>query len=358
MEIINKIYFSIFIFSLIVLVDLLVKFKRPLILKFYFALLTISAGANALIFTLNLAPNIFVYSTSLCKGLISYSIINVFSILYFSKLQKWVNALGIVYILYETLLFDFVIKNPALFDVIGSQRAMLMLMRTKIEIPLYLNIYRILMTLVFLGLMIYMSYAIIKKQEYQNIYFDKIKSWSKLLIIYTCSMFVIFAPISLIKIATILTYIFSASSFLTAILFVFYRPVFLNRSALKISFGTNFNRDYEYAISELAFINEFYTKLYFLQNDASLENLAKLLNISSNDLYKFIYYKYSMTFNDLVNKNRVDYFIDIIHNPKYLNYTIDALAKEAGFSSRQHLYKPFKKFHGGNPSDIMDAVAV
>jgi AraC-like DNA-binding protein len=65
-----------------------------------------------------------------------------------------------------------------------------------------------------------------------------------------------------------------------------------------------------------------------------------------------------MTFNDLVNKNRVDYFIDIIHNPKYLNFTIDALAKEAGFSSRQHLYKPFKKFHGGNPSDIMDAIAV
>jgi len=32
------------------------------------------------------------------------------------------------------------------------------------------------------------------------------------------------------------------------------------------------------------------------------------------------------------------------------------LAKEVGFSSRQHLYKPFKKFHGGNPSDIVDAV--
>jgi AraC-like DNA-binding protein len=64
-----------------------------------------------------------------------------------------------------------------------------------------------------------------------------------------------------------------------------------------------------------------------------------------------------MTFNDLINKNRVDYFIDIIHNPKYLNFTIDALAREAGFSSRQHLYKPFKKFHGGNPSDIVEAVA-
>ena len=137
---------------------------------------------------------------------------------------------------------------------------------------------------------------------------------------------------------------------------VFYRPNFLNRSALKISLGENFNREAEFMISELDFINEFYTKMYFKQNEASLENLAKILKISSNDLYKFVYFKYSMTFNDLINKNRVDYFIDIIHNPKYLNFTIDALAREAGFSSRQHLYKPFKKFHGGNPSDIVEAV--
>ena len=63
-----------------------------------------------------------------------------------------------------------------------------------------------------------------------------------------------------------------------------------------------------------------------------------------------------MTFNDLVNMNRINYFIDIVNTPKYKNYTIDALAKEVGFSSRQHLYKPFKKFHGGNPSDIIDTV--
>ena len=34
---------------------------------------------------------------------------------------------------------------------------------------------------------------------------------------------------------------------------------------------------------------------------------------------------------------------------------IDALAREVGFSSRQHLNKPFKKFHGGNPSDLIES---
>lgn len=357
MEIINKIYFSIFVFSLIVFADLMVKFKRPIILKIYLSILALGAGLNALIFTIDMPSNYFLFATSMFRGVISYAIINVFTILYIPKFQKTVNVIGVFYVIYEVLLFNYIISYPELFNI-NDQRALLMLMKTKIQFPLYLNIYRILITFAFLAAMAYTTTWVVFKQQHQNIYFDKIKVWSKLLIFFTLLMFVVFAPLSFFKISDVISYVFSILAFLIILFFVFYRPAFLNRSALKISFGSNFNRDSEFAISELEFINEFYTKLYFVQNDASLENLAKVLNISSNDLYKFIYYKYSMTFNDLVNKNRVDYFIDIIHNPKYLNFTIDALAKEAGFSSRQHLYKPFKKFHGGNPSDIMDAIAV
>ncbi len=355
MEIINKLYFSIAVFSLIVFVDLMVKFKRPLILKVYLGILTLTTGLNAFIFTINLPPHIFLYASSIAKGLMAFSIINIFTVLYFPKYQKWINLLGFFYIIYEVILFKYVFENPQLFERY-PQTAMIMLMKTKIVLPLYMNIYRISLTFAFLVAMLYTSGSVLFKQNYQNIYFDKIKTWSKMLVYFTIFMFLMFAPVSFFELHEIFSYSVSVISFILIELFVFYRPAFLNRSALKISFGSNFNKDSEYAISELEFINEFYTKLYFVNNDASLENLAKLLNISSNDLYKFIYYKYSMTFNDLVNKNRVDYFIDIIHNPKYLNYTIDALAKEAGFSSRQHLYKPFKKFHGGNPSDIMDAV--
>ncbi len=357
MEIINKIYFSIFVFSLIVFADLMVKFKRPIILKIYLSILALGAGLNALIFTIDLPSTYFLFATSLFKGVISFAIINVFTILYLPKFQKTVNVIGVFYVIYEFLLFNYITSYPELFNV-NDQRALLMLMKTKIVFPLYLNIYRIIITFAFLAAMAYATTRVVFKQQHQNIYFDKIKVWSKLLIFFTLLMFFVFAPLSFFKLSDLVSYVFSILAFLIILFFVFYRPAFLNRSALKISFGSNFNRDSEFAISELEFINEFYTKLYFVQNDASLENLAKVLNISSNDLYKFIYYKYSMTFNDLVNKNRVDYFIDIIHNPKYLNFTIDALAKEAGFSSRQHLYKPFKKFHGGNPSDIMDAIAV
>lgn len=357
MEIINKLYFSIAIFSLIVFVDIIVKFKRPLILKLYLGALTLITGFNALLFTIDVPTHIFLYASSISKGLMAFSIINIFTILYFPKIQKWLYLLGFFFIIYEVLLFMYVFDN-SLFFAHYPQRPMIMLMKTKILLPLYMNIYRILLAFAFLAAMLYTSSAVIFKHNYQNIYFDKIKIWSKMLSFFTILILILFVPASFIDLPETLSYIISIISFILIELFVFYRPTFLNRSALKISFGYNFNKDSEYAISELEFINEFYTKLYFINNDASLENLAKHLNISSNDLYKFIYYKYNMTFNDLVNKNRIDYFIDIIHYPKYLNYTIDALAKEAGFSSRQHLYKPFKKFHGGNPSDILDAVTL
>lgn len=355
MEIINKIYFSIFVFSLIVFVDLMIKFKRPIIIKFNLCMLSLAAGCFSLMMSLHLDLQYFFFISSILKGVVAFSIINLFTILYFPKLQNRANVLAVVYIIYECFLFNFIFIQQGIHTNINI-KPLLILLVTKIDLPLYLNIFRILISLAILTNILYLCYFIIFKNHQQNIYFDKIKIWVRTIIFHWFFIASIFFIFPLIDIPELITHIIYFFIFLILELYVFYRPVFLNRSSLKISFGNSFNRDTEYAISELDFINEFYTNLYFAKNDASLENLSKILNISSNDLYKFIYYKYSMTFNDLVNKNRVDYFIDIIHNPNYLNYTIDALAKEAGFSSRQHLYKPFKKFHGGNPSDIMDAL--
>ena len=169
-------------------------------------------------------------------------------------------------------------------------------------------------------------------------------------------MLILYLPLSFLKDNDNAGYLISFGIYLTVVLTILYRPVFLNKSSLKISFGDSFSRNVDLNINDLDFVNNFFTNFYFTNPEASLENFAKVLNVGSNDLYKFVYYKYNMTFSDLVNKQRVEYFVDIIHNPKFANFTIDALAKEVGFSSRQHLYKPFKKFHGGNPSDLIDAV--
>ena len=80
------------------------------------------------------------------------------------------------------------------------------------------------------------------------------------------------------------------------------------------------------------------------------------MGVSKDIMFKYIYFKYSLSFDELVNKSRVEYFVEIIKLPKFKDYTIEALALEVGFGSRQRFYQPFKKYHGGNPSDLVDII--
>jgi AraC-like DNA-binding protein len=358
MEFVKTLYFAVFFFSVIVLVDLLIKFKRPLLLKLCFASLIVPVGFASFIYSQNLHPTTFYLYVILSKAIVASAFLNVFSILYFPKFKSLVLSLSLLLIGFTlfSLYYNFNF-NPEYVNQLKGQ-TIVVVRDEGLKVPLVLKIIRALLILSFFIMMIYFLYMITLKFKLNNIYFDKIKKWTVLVFGLSISILILYLPIPIFRTNEIVGHSISVYIYMYILLLVFYRPLFLNRSALKISLGESFNREADFALSELDFINEFYTKLYFTNNDASLDHLAKILKISSNDLYKFVYYKYSMTFNDLVNKNRVDFFIDIIHNPKYLNYTIDALAKEVGFSSRQHLYKPFKKFHGGNPSDIVDAVAV
>ena len=357
MEIIAPLYFSVFIFSILVLVDLMLKFKRPLILKFHFSMLVIAMGGAAFVHYLNNDSGSMILFYTLTKAVSASALMNIFSILYYPKYKLIVNIFSFAIVLLAISVFFYSLYFENICIPSSKQNIIMVVPNEGLDFPWPIRILRLILVLSFYSILFYFIYGIIKKYQYNNIYFDKIKKWTSFILIFCLGLLVLYLPLSLIRNNPDFGNIINVVFYFYILLVVFYRPNFLNKSALKISFGDNFSKDADYAISELDFINEFYTHSYFTRNDASLENLAKIMNISSNDLYKFIYYKYTMTFNDLVNKNRVEYFIDIIHNSKYLNYTIDALAKEAGFSSRQHLYKPFKKFHGGNPSDIVDAIS-
>ena len=94
-----------------------------------------------------------------------------------------------------------------------------------------------------------------------------------------------------------------------------------------------------------------------MQEHATLEHFCTQNSIGSHEyLQDQIVIKYNMSFGNLVNKSRVDYFIELVKSPKFKHYSIDALAKESGFNSRHHLYKPFKKFHGGTPSEFISSI--
>jgi AraC-like DNA-binding protein len=139
------------------------------------------------------------------------------------------------------------------------------------------------------------------------------------------------------------------------LLIILYRPGFINKNGSKISFGFLFNRnDFSLDIKQIDFNFNFYTNLYYKSKNANIEEFSNIMGVNKDMLFKYIYFTYSMSFEELLNKSRVEYFVEIIKDAKFKNYTVEALALEVGFSSRQRFYQPFKKYHGGNPSDLID----
>jgi AraC-like DNA-binding protein len=142
---------------------------------------------------------------------------------------------------------------------------------------------------------------------------------------------------------------------LTLLLTILYRPSFINNNGSKISLGHLFNKnDFSVSIKQIDFNFHFFTSFYFKNKTAEINDFSNIMGVSKEIMFNYIYYTYSMSFDELVNKSRVEYFVEIIKDPKFKNYKVEALALEVGFSSRQRFYLPFKKYHGGNPSDLID----
>ena len=356
MQLVNQLYFSVFVFSAITFFDLLIKFKRPLVLKLILLVLVACLGTASIIHSQYTDTANFVFLFILFKAIISSAFMQIFAILYFPKFKIWVNFISILLIAFTIFSYFYSLKYiPGYLNKL-KQQTIVIVVDEGLTLPIFFKIAKPVLILTFMSTFIYFLYNITINFKISNIYFDKIKKWTIAIFILIINIVTLYLPFPFYKTHPEFGHYITVYLYLYILLVIFYRPHFLNKSALKISLGESFNREGQFAISELDFINEFYTKQFFTNKDASLETLAQSLKIESSELYRFIYNKYDMTFNDMVNKNRVSYFIDIVNNPKYKNYTIDALAKEVGFSSRQHLYKPFKKFHGGNPSDIVDAI--
>jgi hypothetical protein len=142
---------------------------------------------------------------------------------------------------------------------------------------------------------------------------------------------------------------------LVLLLIILYRPSFINKNGSKISLGFLFNKkDFIANISAIDFNFHFFTNFYYKNKEANILEFSTIMEVNKEVLFNYIYFTYSMSFDELINKTRVEYFVEIIKEPKFKNYTVEALAMEVGFSSRQRFYQPFKKYHGGNPSDLID----
>ncbi len=88
----------------------------------------------------------------------------------------------------------------------------------------------------------------------------------------------------------------------------------------------------------------------FLNRQLCIEDVAEMLQTNRKYLSQLINEKFGMNFNSYINKFRVHKARKLLIDPKYSNYTIEAIANESGFHSKATFNTAFKKIAGVTPS--------
>jgi AraC-like DNA-binding protein len=90
----------------------------------------------------------------------------------------------------------------------------------------------------------------------------------------------------------------------------------------------------------------------FLAAGYKIKDLSQELNTPIYLISSFINQEYGKNFNELINDYRVDYITDLLkESPDSQNFTLEAVAKSAGFNSRNTFIGAVKKKSGMTPSN-------
>jgi AraC-like DNA-binding protein len=97
--------------------------------------------------------------------------------------------------------------------------------------------------------------------------------------------------------------------------------------------------------------NHFKNNKPFIASGYKIKDLSSELDIPVYLISSFINQEYGKNFNELINDYRVDYIADVLkESPDSQNFTLEAIAKSAGFNSRNTFIGAVKKKYGKTPS--------
>lgn len=343
-------YFFLFLFSIIVLLDVLIRFKSPARLKIFFSLFVLAILLISFCSFIRTGPGQYFFVIKICKIVIGTSMVQIFSNLYFVQHKKIANIYTIA--AYSFYIFLILYVQIVGYDQVFTKAAVL---NNSYNLPIYLNIFIELDFILFNLFLLYYIYNILFKFSFQNIYFKKVQVWTFCFFIIIISQLLLVSLYAFLDIPSHFKFFVPIVYGLFFLLIILYRPSFINKNGSNISFNFLFNRnDFRSILKEVDFNFHFYTNFYFKSKTADIVEFANIMGVSKEVMFNYIYFTYSMSFDELINKARVEYFVEIIKDSKFKNYTVEALALEVGFNSRQRFYQPFKKYHGGNPSDLID----
>jgi AraC-like DNA-binding protein len=90
----------------------------------------------------------------------------------------------------------------------------------------------------------------------------------------------------------------------------------------------------------------------YIDNSLTLNKLADMLFVTPHNLSETINTKLNQNFFDYINSYRVDEVKRLLKDPGKTNYTLLAIAMEAGFNSKSSFNSIFKKHAGTTPSEF------
>lgn len=109
------------------------------------------------------------------------------------------------------------------------------------------------------------------------------------------------------------------------------------------------NEDYKDEIEKI--VHFFETEKPFLNKELNINQVSVALDIPSRELSFIINNHFGQRFNDFLNKHRIEYITKKINKEFLSNFTIEAIASEAGFASKSTFNLAFKKHHQCTPSE-------
>ena len=336
------------VLALITMLEVMVNFKRPSSLKIILLVILFCIIAHGVAITFYF--NYTVYRRLILIPSAIFIIASLFfiSLLFQNKMSKYLLVFGITIFIFQSIniifyLFVLPVSKSLLVSDIPSAGSAQSLFRIGVLIGiLFLN-----KSLLF---------TIIEKHKSGNIYFKELvfPAIAIIVMVGLICLINILKSISIIQDPIFqLLYLLCYFFYLLLILF---RPKLMNQTDFKVSMMGIFKKENAQTVPFTIFIEVFFTQRYFLNSLGTIEDLSQKTTVSTNTLNEFLLVNYGIGYTDLVNKHRVDYFISLINKGDFVQYTIEALAIQSGFGSRQSLQKAFKKFHGGTPSDYISSV--
>ena len=342
----SYIFFAIFIVAIFSIFENIKGYQKMSFFKVNLQILLFFIALGSFLFFLDeIGINVRIYlDVARIFGLISF--VNIFFILANNKIPR---LLIYFEILFAVVLLIMVYNG---FKYVSIKDGVINVQLNYIQL---FNIFIINGSLI--TSMFYNIFKIHKQIDNKNLYHLKIRNWSFFLLIIVISIVLWLITAFILDkyhIANLKsdTRVLNSMVYSLLLVFVLFRPRFIDEA--DFSYTINKFSPQQSIINAQDFDFLFYFNHYYLKLDANIDDFALKLNHSKAEVLDFIKIQTTDSFTDLLNRNRIKYFTDLLRSKKQDSFTIEALSEMSGFKSRKTMYNTFNKYHNMTPSEFIN----